>query len=224
MEVDDTHLLVALCHEACEQRCELNTRKRRGSFTFGTVFWSICHAQVVTFSCFWLSYLCVGQRTSKQPSTLKWKQHARLGVYLSPSPSHARSVALELNPHTGHVSPQFHIIFDNFFEMISNKPTDLDAPEPDWKYLSSFAVRKGHNKTEGKGLSDRLLVPRRVPVTAMTNPSPHEAPNQPTEQRQEQLTPVINKDTVDLPEDPLPADQPTSPLPHPQPEQPLPAA
>ena len=156
--------------------------------------------------------------------THKWKQHARLGVYLSPSPSHARSVALVLNPRTDHVSPQFHIKFDDFFETISNKSTDLDAPEPDWKYLSSFAVRKGHNKTEDEGLSDRLLVPRRVPVTAMTNPSPHEAPNQPTEQRQEQLTPVINEDTIDLPEDPLPADQPTSLLPHPQPEQPLPAA
>ena len=45
----------------------------------------------------------------------KWKQHARLGVYLGPSPSHARMVALILNPRTGHVSPQFHVKFDDFF-------------------------------------------------------------------------------------------------------------
>ena len=37
----------------------------------------------------------------------KWKQKQRskLGVYLRPSPSHARLVALVLNPRTGHVSP-----------------------------------------------------------------------------------------------------------------------
>ena len=45
----------------------------------------------------------------------KWKQHARLGACLGHSPSHARSVALVLNPRTGHVSPQFHVKFDDFF-------------------------------------------------------------------------------------------------------------
>ena len=35
--------------------------------------------------------------------TPKWKHHSRLRVYLGPSPSHARSVALVLNPRTGHV-------------------------------------------------------------------------------------------------------------------------
>ena len=45
----------------------------------------------------------------------KWKQRSRLGVYLGPSPSQARSVALVLNPRTGHVSPQFHVKFDVFF-------------------------------------------------------------------------------------------------------------
>ena len=34
----------------------------------------------------------------------KWKQRSRLGVYLGPLPSHTRSVALILNPRTGHVS------------------------------------------------------------------------------------------------------------------------
>ena len=56
----------------------------------------------------------------------KWKERARLGVYLGPSPNHARTVALVLNPRTGHVSPQFHIKFDNFFETIQAKATDLD--------------------------------------------------------------------------------------------------
>ena len=70
----------------------------------------------------------------------KWKERSRLGVYLGPSPNHARSVALILNPTTGHVSPQFHIKFDDFFEMVQDKSTDLD---PEWKYLSGFATKKG---------------------------------------------------------------------------------
>ena len=44
----------------------------------------------------------------------KWKQRSRLGIYLGPSPSHARSVALVLNSRTDHVSPQFHVKFDDF--------------------------------------------------------------------------------------------------------------
>ena len=44
----------------------------------------------------------------------KWSSRSRLGVYLGASPNHARSVALSLNPRTGHVSLQFHVKFDDF--------------------------------------------------------------------------------------------------------------
>ena len=154
----------------------------------------------------------------------KWKHRSRLGVYLRPSPSHARSVALVLNLCTGHVSPQFHVKFDDFFEMVQDKPTDLDAPEPEWKYLSGFAVWKGQSKTEVKGVMDRLLDPRQGPATVIPNPSSLGAPNQPAEQQQDQMTPVISEDTMGLPEQPLPAHQPMPQLPQPQPVQPLPAA
>ena len=60
-------------------------------------------------------------------------------------------MALVLNPHTGHVSPQFHVKFDDFFETVQDKSTDMDAPEPDWKYLSGFAVRKGRPEPAGRG-------------------------------------------------------------------------
>ena len=48
----------------------------------------------------------------------KWKNRSRLGVYLGLSPSHTQSVALVLNPRMGHVSPQFHVKFDDFFETV----------------------------------------------------------------------------------------------------------
>ncbi len=50
----------------------------------------------------------------------KWEPRSRIGVYLGHSPMHAGSVALVLNPQTGHVSPQFHIVFDDIFSTVSH--------------------------------------------------------------------------------------------------------
>ncbi|KAL7565945.1 hypothetical protein ACA910_008403 [Epithemia clementina (nom. ined.)] len=72
----------------------------------------------------------------------KWKARARLGFYLGPSPNHSRSVHLVLNPRTAHVSPQFHVRHDDFFETVTGKTTDFDSPKPQWKYLSGLCVLK----------------------------------------------------------------------------------
>ena len=89
----------------------------------------------------------------------KWKERSRLGVYLGPSPNHARSIALVLNPRIGHVSPQFHVKFDAFFETVQAKATDLDAPDPELKYLRGFATKRGTPKSVSKGGLDGLLAP-----------------------------------------------------------------
>ncbi len=39
-------------------------------------------------------------------------------MYLGHSPFHAGSVALVFNPCTGHVSPQYHVVFDNTFSTV----------------------------------------------------------------------------------------------------------
>ena len=38
-----------------------------------------------------------------------------MGIYLGRYPSHAGNVALVLNPNTGLVSPQYHVVFDDDF-------------------------------------------------------------------------------------------------------------
>ena len=48
----------------------------------------------------------------------KWKERARVGIYLGRSPFHARSVALVMNINTGRVSPQFHVQFDPGFQTV----------------------------------------------------------------------------------------------------------
>ncbi|KAL7464723.1 hypothetical protein ACHAXS_005078 [Conticribra weissflogii] len=45
----------------------------------------------------------------------KWEPRARLGIYVGRSQHHAGNVALVLNPKTGLVSPQFHVVFDDDF-------------------------------------------------------------------------------------------------------------
>merc|ERR1712155_326706 len=49
------------------------------------------------------------------PGPPKWEPRLRIGVYLGHSSFHAGSVALVWNPTTGHVSPQYHVIFDDDF-------------------------------------------------------------------------------------------------------------
>ena len=41
-----------------------------------------------------------------------------MGIYVGRSPFHAGNVALVLNPKTGHVSPQYHVVFDDDFTTV----------------------------------------------------------------------------------------------------------
>ncbi len=54
----------------------------------------------------------------------KWNPCARLGLFLGFSDLHSSQVPLVLNIATGHISPQFHVIFDNKFETINSLPLD----------------------------------------------------------------------------------------------------
>ena len=147
-----------------------------------------------------------------------WKQRSRLGVYLGHSPSHARSVALVLNPRTGHVSPQFHVKFDDFFETVQDRSTDMDAPEPEWKYLSRFAVKKGRTEPAGRGNTDRLIVPRRGPITTNNTPATTETGVPQVELTEAPTTPEVNEASEEQQQGPLPTNITTAP----QPEQTVP--
>ena len=48
----------------------------------------------------------------------RWSKRSQVGIYLCRSPHHASYVALVLNPQTGHVSPQFHLVFDDHFDTV----------------------------------------------------------------------------------------------------------
>ena len=46
----------------------------------------------------------------------------------------------------GHVSPQYHVKHDDFFETIMDKISNFDSPEPTWKRLSRL-VKNDHKKS-----------------------------------------------------------------------------
>jgi hypothetical protein len=50
----------------------------------------------------------------------KWNKRARMGQFLGFSREHSSTVALVRNLHTGHVSPQYHVVFDDKFETVFN--------------------------------------------------------------------------------------------------------
>eukprot|EP00956_Cyclotella_meneghiniana_P015029 scaffold22790_cov42-Cyclotella_meneghiniana.AAC.1 len=50
----------------------------------------------------------------------KWNRHARMGQFLGFSREHSSTVALVRNLHTGYVSPQYHVVFDDNFQTVFN--------------------------------------------------------------------------------------------------------
>jgi hypothetical protein len=53
----------------------------------------------------------------------KWNPRARLGLFLGFFHLHSSQVPLVLNVASGHISPQFHVIFDDKFETVTSLPT-----------------------------------------------------------------------------------------------------
>jgi hypothetical protein len=69
----------------------------------------------------------------------KWEDRARIGIYLGPSPQHAKSVALVLSLTTRLVSPQYHVQFDNLFETVT-KENEKYVQKSEWQTKTHFEV------------------------------------------------------------------------------------
>ena len=58
----------------------------------------------------------------------KWKWRSHRGIYLGLSKVQSSNIHLVLNPNTGHVSPQYHLVFDyNFSTVYSDSKFDADV-------------------------------------------------------------------------------------------------
>jgi len=114
----------------------------------------------------------------------KWEPRSRLGIYLGHSPCHAGTVALVLNPSTLHVSPQFHVAFDDNFatvpylasaetppvwEEIVQKSEDVSERDYDlaklWMSMNNNPEKHLLDQ-EGDGVSAETLNPEGAKLTA----------------------------------------------------------
>jgi hypothetical protein len=72
----------------------------------------------------------------------QWLSMAKPVVYLGSSPRHARSVSLVLDLEMAHVSPQFHLRYDNLFETMSSGRVNPQAQVSNWLKLCGFRGSK----------------------------------------------------------------------------------
>ncbi len=84
-----------------------------------------------TFGC--PVYILDSRLQSNPKGVPKWEPRSRLGIYVGHSPAHAGSVALVLNPKTGLVSPQYHVVYDDQFTTVPHM-RNLSVP-PNWAQL-----------------------------------------------------------------------------------------
>ena len=86
--------------------------------------------------------------------TPKWDPRSSLRIFVGFSAHHARNVAMVLNPYTGLVSPQYHIVFDDHFQTLPGlRGTEI----PDsWKTICK------HNSTNSDDTDKRFTLPSEI--------------------------------------------------------------
>ena len=66
----------------------------------------------------------------------RWKPRSNRSIYMGVSESHASTVPLVLNTSTGAITPQFHVVFDDWFATVPSDSGDIpDFNDNDWKKM-----------------------------------------------------------------------------------------
>ena len=86
-------------------------------------------------------YVLDAKMQQGQSAGSKWKERARVGIYLGQSAQHARTVALVLNINTGLTSPQFHVRVDESFETMRRSFGNF-PPAIHWQSKCGFSLNE----------------------------------------------------------------------------------
>ncbi len=66
----------------------------------------------------------------------KWRPRSQRMMFVGFSPDHASCVPMCLNPQTGTITPQFHVVFDDWFQTVATNVEDLpDFNSVEWRKL-----------------------------------------------------------------------------------------
>ena len=82
----------------------------------------------------------------------KWQPRARTGMFLGFSNEHSSTVGLILNLKTGHISPQFHVVYDELFTTVTtDMAIDLEENWLDlWKNSREFYLEDWDPTIDGE--------------------------------------------------------------------------
>jgi hypothetical protein len=103
----------------------------------------------------------------------KWNRHAQMGKFIGFSREHSSSVALVCNLHTGYVSPQYHVVFDDKFETVFNDVKSFVELD---KICTELIVSSRECFVEGEYDKDGKLVYKPPPLDKgwLSEPERHE--------------------------------------------------
>ncbi|KAL7462696.1 hypothetical protein ACHAXS_003067 [Conticribra weissflogii] len=115
----------------------------------------------------------------------KWEPRARLGIYVGRSPNHAGNVALVLNPKTGLVSPQFHVVFDDEFTTVPylRKGTvppnwaDLVMNSAERTTTELYDLTKTWFEAHSDETADEIILSPKSSAPSLTSVGAHASPN-----------------------------------------------
>ena len=68
----------------------------------------------------------------------KWSKRSCCGVYLGISPKHHTTVGRILNPETGLISPQYHVVYDELYSTVKGFLTDTVFDADTWNSILSL--------------------------------------------------------------------------------------
>ena len=80
-------------------------------------------------------YVLDPRLTSDGGKIPKWQPRSRRGQYVGVSPLHAENISLIRNLTTGHLSPQYHLVHDDWFETVYSS---AEQPPPQWEFMCAF--------------------------------------------------------------------------------------
>jgi len=95
--------------------------------------------------------------TSAGAKTPRWAPQSCRAQYVSVSPVHAETIGLVRNLASGYISPQWHLVYDDWCETVYS-PADQEPGQ--WEHLCTFNRYETHfDEGQAPILADEWLAP-----------------------------------------------------------------
>jgi hypothetical protein len=124
----------------------------------------------------------------------KWQKKSWKGIFLGFSPQHSTNVYLVLNPETGSITPQFHVVFD---EQFSTVMVDMSLDHDDALKVWDTLLDNGYDRHQclEEFDEDEPRVHIRHPSAGVPLSRPISPPATTDNGRQNEIDPVVNVDS-----------------------------